>query len=111
MIRQQWAWLSMLIWSSLLTSSVLVSSPALAQASSDRQLLFELLNRIEQLEQEIRQLRGDVELYRYHQEELERHLQALEENSRNDLAGSTEPTGEPATSKYEWSQQQDLSRG
>jgi len=111
MIKQQWAWLLVLIGSSLLISSLLVSSPTLAQASSDRQLLFELLNRIEQSEQEIRQLRGDLELYRHRQEAIERNLQAVKKNSKNDLAGSTKTVNEPANAKYEWAQQQSLPSG
>ena len=54
---------------------------ALAQTTPNNQLLYELLNRIERLEREIRQLRGDLEVYRYRQdryEELEHRLRALE---------------------------------
>ncbi len=52
--------------------------PAYAQSNTNNQLMYELLNRIERLEQEIRQLRGDQEVYRYRYDELSHRLQALE---------------------------------
>ena len=61
-------------------------SSAFAQTSPDTQLLYELLNRLEQLEQELRQVRGDLEVYKYRQgqggsdaySDLERRVQMLE---------------------------------
>lgn len=48
-----------------------------AVAQQDNRLLFELLNRIELLEQEVRQLRGDMEVYRYRSEQESADLQAI----------------------------------
>lgn len=52
----------------------LLSVAAWGQAGRDSQALYELLNRIQQLEQETRQLRGDLELLRYRQEEEKQRL-------------------------------------
>ena len=48
----------------------------MAQSGQQNPLLFEVLKRLDLLEQEIRQLRGNLEMYRYRQEQLERQLQA-----------------------------------
>lgn len=80
-----------MVWSVLL-GVMMGSTAACAQAARDSQLLYELFNRLDQLEQEIRQLRGDLELFRYRQEEtirqqqevysnLDRRLQALEQQA------------------------------
>lgn len=82
--------MAVMIWVGL--PAMIIGSSACAQAARDNQLLYELFNRLDQLEQEIRQLRGDLDLYRYRQEEamqrqqqlytdLDRRLQALEEQS------------------------------
>lgn len=55
------------------------SMQAAGQPPVDRQLLYELLNRIEQVEQELRQLRGDLEIYRYRQENQTQRLESLEQ--------------------------------
>lgn len=81
---------AVMIWVGL--PAMMMGSSACAQAARDNQLLYELFNRLDQLEQEIRQLRGDLDLYRYRQEEvmqqqqqlytdLNRRLQALEEHT------------------------------
>ena len=53
-----------------------------AQPPADSQFLYELLNRIERLEQELRQLRGDLEIYRYRQEDQTRRIESLEQYLR-----------------------------
>lgn len=89
MTRQVSLRLVAMVWS-ILVGIMMGSSAACAQAARDSQLLYELFNRLDQLEQEIRQLRGDLELFRYRQEEtiqqqqelygnLNRRLQALEQ--------------------------------
>lgn len=75
----------------LLAGGLLWSTQTLAQAGSDRQLLLELLNRTEQLEREVRQLRGDLELYRYRQNNLSRRLGALDGVVEKDTAESPPP--------------------
>ncbi len=67
--------------------------PLGAQAPSDRQMLFDMLYRLEQLEREIRQLRGDVELARHQQEAASQRLQALEEEIA--ASSSSAPTSPP----------------
>jgi tol-pal system protein YbgF len=64
-----------LLYWGLIAAALLGALPAGAQSSRD-QMVFELLNRVQQLEQEVRQLRGDLEVYRFRQEDLERRLQA-----------------------------------
>jgi TolA-binding protein len=79
---------------SLVGCSAVYALSANAQNSRDNQLLYELLQRIELLEQELRQLRGDFELLQYQQQgqqagttgddtryqTLEKRLQRLEQN-------------------------------
>ena len=71
---------------------------AYAQTAANNQLMYELLNRIERLEQEIRQLRGDQEVYRYRYDDLNRRLQALEGGSPapDRPQASIDPLPEPA---------------
>lgn len=69
-----------------------------AQAQSDNPLLYELLDRMELLEQELRQLRGELEVLQYRQRqgsdaELARRVEALERR----LAGEAVTADEPAT--------------
>jgi tol-pal system protein YbgF len=82
---------------------------AQAQAGRDNQVLYELMSRLGQLEREIRQLRGDLELYRHLQEQevqrqkerhqaLDRRLQALEERLSEDAASVDGAPGEPGDS-------------
>ena len=94
----------------LLCSSV-GPSPVFAQTSPDTQLLYELLNRLEKLEQELRTLRGELEVYKYRQgqggsdayADLERRVQILEarlgENPNAFAPGPTAPI-EPASPPY-----------
>lgn len=42
-----------------------------AQRSSDNELTLELLQRVEELEEEVRQIRGELEVYRYRVESIE----------------------------------------
>jgi tol-pal system protein YbgF len=65
--------------------------PGWAQTAYNNQALYELMNRMSQLEQEIRQLRGDMERNQYRQKGLERRLEELE--SRGAVAPSQEPGG------------------
>jgi tol-pal system protein YbgF len=58
--------------------------------------MFELLNRIEQLEREIRQLRGDLEMYRYGQENYNRRLQGLEEQIGNNTSKPSQTPNRPS---------------
>jgi tol-pal system protein YbgF len=68
---------------------LLLSGTVEAQQTSERQLMYELMDRLEQLEQEVRQLRGAMEVYQYKLDEAsrsannryqdtDRRLQALE---------------------------------
>ena len=69
-------------FAALLLSSLLAGGmgyvPARAQVAADKQLIFDLLDRIERLESDIRQLRGSLEVYRHRQENLELRLADLE---------------------------------
>ena len=74
---------------------VLVSSPVLAQ--QDNRLLYELLNRIELLEQELRELRGEMEVFRYRQEQEIADIQNFRQRllnleDRPGAAGAAPPT-------------------
>jgi tol-pal system protein YbgF len=82
----------------LVAAGLFGSSPVEAQTNRDP-ALFELFNRIEQLEQEIRQLRGDLEVYRYRQEDLERRLQTMNGvDSTADFSTPSNPPPEPEPS-------------
>jgi len=74
----------------LLLSSLLAGGmgyiPARAQVAADKQLIFDLLDRIERLESDIRQLRGSLEVYRHRQENLERRLADLEAGKKGNGA-------------------------
>jgi tol-pal system protein YbgF len=89
--------------------------PAIAQNTSDNALLYELLQRIELLERELRQLRGDLELFQYQQQRqtgsaqtddaryqaIERRLQSLEQTlNAADISVST-PAQPPQTSSMD----------
>lgn len=52
-----------------------LAGPAAAQSRNDSPLLLELLDRVEQLEQETRQLRGDIEVLRYQLEQSQQQSQ------------------------------------
>jgi tol-pal system protein YbgF len=56
----------------LLLGGVLLPGAARAQNSPDNELVLELLQRIEQLETEVRQIRGKLELQQHHLETLVR---------------------------------------
>jgi tol-pal system protein YbgF len=77
------------------------SPPPLLPSQPDNQLLVELLNRIDRLEDEMRRLRGDLELYRHQHQNLARRVQALEKSgggaAAEEAPAAEEPTSEPAT--------------
>lgn len=54
----------------LVLGGVLLPGAARAQRSLDNELTLELLQRVEQLETEVRQIRGELELQRHHLETL-----------------------------------------
>lgn len=70
----------------LFLAGIFWSCQTLAQGMPNNQIMFELLNRIEQLEREIRELRGDLEMHRYRQENFNRRLQGLEKQSKRDAS-------------------------
>jgi len=55
----------------LATSLLLGASGALAQDSTERQLMYQLLQRMDQLEREVRQLRGEQEVLQYKLQQAE----------------------------------------
>lgn len=101
-----------------------------AQSTQDNPLLYELLDRIELLERELRQLRGDLEVFQHRQNQqagfnnntntepsIERRLQALEQalgpgrsstaldsgfnNESNDTNTTTNPGSDTFTSNWQ----------
>lgn len=65
------------LWLSLLAlGGVALSGAGFAQRSLDGELTLELLQRIERLEAEVRQIRGELEIYRYQLERQEREATA-----------------------------------
>jgi len=75
----------------LVSGSLFGSFPAEAQTRNDPAVL-QLLNRMKQLEQEVRQLRGELEVFRFRQEDLERQLQtATGVGSATDFSTQTDP--------------------
>ena len=78
----------------LLVLGSLATGTALAQRGPDAQLLYELLNRMDQLEREVRQLRGELETYRYEQD---RRIEALEEGQPPDQPDFAAPSPAPET--------------
>jgi tol-pal system protein YbgF len=95
MTKRGFGQLTVILVSSLFISALIGLPLARAQIAADKQLVFELLNRIEQLEQEVRQLRGDLEVYRHSQENLTRRLEALESGGKSSdtAANLREPRG------------------
>lgn len=85
---------------SLLIAGIIWSCQIWAQGVPDNQLMFELLNRIEQLEREIRQLRGDLEMYRYRQENFNRRLEDLENHSGGDGSKPSRTPNRPSSPPY-----------
>ncbi len=95
----------------LVVLPAVISGCAAGAANDNSQLLFELLNRVEQLEREVRQLRGDLETYRHDQDqaskriesqylELERRVRLIdgsgpEPTAETDAMGSSTPTIAP----------------
>ncbi len=55
------------------------------QTTQGNRAIYELMNRMTQLEQELRQLRGDMERYQYYQKDILRRLEAMESQA----AGTT----------------------
>lgn len=83
MHRQSGNWASRLAGVAVLMLALGSSLPATAQIARDNQLMIELLNRIERLERELRELRGDLDLYRHQQETLEQRLQNLDSGTHS----------------------------
>lgn len=89
------------------------TAAANAQNARDNQLLYELLQRIELLERELRQLRGDFELLQYQQrqspdaagrgdislQEIEQRLLQLEQNSGGSRISESFPSSPPSSSQ------------
>jgi len=78
----------------LLLSGLLWSGAVRAQDSSDNDLTLELFQRIEQLEAEVRQIRGELELQRYRIEALAQE-QAMPESSAYPPGTATPPPVTP----------------
>lgn len=78
----------------LLLSGLLWSGAVRAQDSSDNDLTLELFQRIEQLEAEVRQIRGELELQRYRIESLAQE-QAMPESSAYPPGTATPPPVTP----------------
>ena len=78
-----------------------VCGAASAQQAVDRQQLYELLDRLGQLEREVRQLRGDQEVLQYKLEQAERReqkrYQDLYSRLQPDAAAATQPPTSPPT--------------
>jgi tol-pal system protein YbgF len=74
----------------LLLGGVLLPGAARAQLSPDNELTLELLQRVEQLETEVRQIRGELELQRHHLETLARE-RAMPGPPVHPPTGRTEP--------------------
>lgn len=91
--RQGFGRLAVFLLSGLLAGGLAWSTAVRAQPA-DKQLVYESLDRIEQLEQEVRQLRGDLEVYRHRQENLNRRLEALESGAPGGGARSELPSPE-----------------
>ncbi len=74
------------------------SPPPVVPSRPDNQLLVELLNRIDRLEDEVRRLRGDLELSRHQHQNLARRVQTLEKSGGGaEAPAAEEPASEPAT--------------
>ena len=73
------------------------SQPPLVQVRPDNQLLVDLLNRVERLEDELRRLRGELELYRHQHQDLTRRLQTLEKSGGAGDTAEAPTAEEPAT--------------
>src|SRR5512143_594004 len=71
--------------------------PPLATSRPDNQALVDLLNRIDRLEEEVRRLRGDLELYRHQNQNLTHRVQTLEKSSGAEAPAAEERASEPAT--------------
>ncbi|MFO1430769.1 MAG: tol-pal system protein YbgF [Candidatus Competibacteraceae bacterium] len=71
--------------------------PPLVTSRPDNQAVMDLLNRIDRLEEEVRRLRGDLELYRHQNQNLVRRVQTLEKSGGSEAPAAEEPASEPAT--------------
>ena len=71
-------------------------SRVLAQPSPDNELTLELLQRVEQLETEVRQLRGEMEVQRHLMETLARERPVPESPARSPEAAEPNPAPSPA---------------
>ncbi len=70
--------------------------PPLVTPRADNQALVDLLNRIDRLEEEVRRLRGDLELYRHQNQNLARRVQTLEKSGGAEAPATEEPASESA---------------
>jgi tol-pal system protein YbgF len=89
--------LGLLLAGGLLVSSLAWSAsppPLVQQPRPENQLLLELLNRIDRLEEEVRRLRGDLDVYHHQQESLVRRVQALEKGKAGTAGAETPPVAE-----------------
>jgi hypothetical protein len=78
-----------------LLGSLALSSAVRAQAP-DSTLTLELLQRIEQLELEVRYIRGELELYRHQVEGLQQERAATASGERPAVSDSPAPVSSPS---------------
>lgn len=71
--------------------------PPLTSSRPDNQAVVDLLNRIDRLEEEVRRLRGDLELYRHQNQNLTHRVQTMEKSSGAEAPAAEERASEPAT--------------
>lgn len=76
----------------LMLGGLMLPGAGYAQRPSDGELTLELLQRIERLESEVRQIRGDLEIFRYQLEQRERDAAA---------EYPPEPPARPPTDEWE----------
>lgn len=80
----------------LLPGGLSPSSQVFAQPSPDNELTLELLQRVEQLETEVRQMRGELEVQRHLMETMARNRPVPENPARSPQAAEPNPTPSPA---------------
>lgn len=90
---QRFSWLMTLLLGSLMLPGI-----GHSQRSPDSALTLELLQRIEQLESEVRQIRGELETYRYQVEMLQQE-RAMTGHPAQSGAAAPAPSGPPAADR------------